>query len=46
MQVEDPDGNVLRMGSEPKEGEPFGEWMDMEGRVWPPPAEWTEAISD
>jgi catechol 2,3-dioxygenase-like lactoylglutathione lyase family enzyme len=36
MQVEDPDGNVLRFGSDPKEGEPYGEWLDMQGRVWPP----------
>jgi len=36
MQVEDIDGNVLRMGSEPKENEPYGEWLDMEGKVWPP----------
>jgi catechol 2,3-dioxygenase-like lactoylglutathione lyase family enzyme len=36
MQVEDPDGNVLRMGSEPLEGQPYGEWLDMEGRFWPP----------
>jgi catechol 2,3-dioxygenase-like lactoylglutathione lyase family enzyme len=34
MQVEDLDGNVLRMGSEPREGEPSGEWLDMEGRRW------------
>ena len=34
MQVEDPDGNVLRMGSEPLEGEPTGEWLDMEKRRW------------
>jgi predicted enzyme related to lactoylglutathione lyase len=34
MQVEDIDGNVLRMGSEPKEGEPVGEWLDMQGRKW------------
>lgn len=34
MQVEDPDGNVLRMGSEPLEGEPDGEWLDMRGRRW------------
>jgi predicted enzyme related to lactoylglutathione lyase len=33
MQVEDPDGNILRMGSEPKE-EPFGEWLDMHGGRW------------
>jgi len=36
MQVEDQDGNVLRFGSDPKEGEPYGEWLDMPGRTWPP----------
>lgn len=36
MQVEDPDGNVLRFGSESKEKEPMGEWLDMYGRHWPP----------
>ena len=36
MQVEDIDGNVLRLGSEPKENEPFGEWLDMNGKRWPP----------
>jgi catechol 2,3-dioxygenase-like lactoylglutathione lyase family enzyme len=34
MQVEDLDGNVLRMGSEPKAGKPIGEWLDMRGRRW------------
>ena len=34
MQVEDLDGNVLRMGSEPREGEPIGEWLDMRGDRW------------
>ncbi len=34
MQVEDLDGNVLRMGSEPKADKPFGEWLDMRGDVW------------
>jgi catechol 2,3-dioxygenase-like lactoylglutathione lyase family enzyme len=34
MQVEDLDGNVLRMGSEPKDGVPFGEWLDMRGERW------------
>lgn len=36
MQVEDLDGNVLRMGSEPKSDQPFGEWLDMDGRRWLP----------
>ncbi len=26
MQIEDPDGHVLRLGSEPKTDRPFGEW--------------------
>lgn len=34
MQVEDPDGNVLRIGSDPRKGEPDGEWLDMYGRRW------------
>lgn len=34
MQVEDLDGNVLRMGSDPRAGEPDGEWLDMHGRRW------------
>lgn len=34
MQVEDLDGNVLRLGSDPLEGVPFGEWLDMHGRRW------------
>jgi predicted enzyme related to lactoylglutathione lyase len=34
MQVEDPDGNILRMGSDPKAGEPYGEWLDMNGVRW------------
>jgi len=36
MQVEDPDGNVLRLGSEPIAGQPAGEWLDMYGKRWPP----------
>jgi predicted enzyme related to lactoylglutathione lyase len=36
MQVEDPDGNVLRFGSDPKKDLPFGPFMDMHGRLWPP----------
>jgi len=34
MQVEDPDGNILRCGSEPKENTPVGEWLDMNGVRW------------
>ena len=34
MQVEDPDGNVLRLGSEPKADRPVGEWLDMSGDAW------------
>ena len=34
MQVEDLDGNVLRFGSDPRAGEPDGEWLDMYGRRW------------
>jgi hypothetical protein len=34
MQVEDPDGNILRLGSEPKENMPIGEWLDMRGVRW------------
>jgi catechol 2,3-dioxygenase-like lactoylglutathione lyase family enzyme len=36
MQVEDLDGNVLRIGSDPKKGEPTGEWLDMNGVRWAP----------
>ncbi|HTK95995.1 MAG TPA: glyoxalase superfamily protein [Terriglobales bacterium] len=34
MQVADPDGNILRMGSEPLPGKPFGPWRDMRGDRW------------
>jgi catechol 2,3-dioxygenase-like lactoylglutathione lyase family enzyme len=34
IQVEDPDGNVIRLGSDPIEGRPFGPWKDMHGRLW------------
>jgi catechol 2,3-dioxygenase-like lactoylglutathione lyase family enzyme len=42
MQIEDLDGNVLRMGSEPKQG-PFGPWRDMNGDLWfqEPDGRWT-----
>ena len=34
MQVVDPDGHVLRFGSEPKADQPFGPWLDMHGVRW------------
>jgi len=34
MQVEDPDGNVLRLGSDEKEDAPRGPWFDMHGVRW------------
>ena len=34
MQIEDLDGNVLRMGSDNRIDEPIGEWLDMHGRRW------------
>jgi predicted enzyme related to lactoylglutathione lyase len=34
MQVDDPDGNVLRIGSEPKPNRAFGPWCDMRGDLW------------
>lgn len=44
MQVEDPDGNVLRIGSDPLPGEPEGEWLDMDGVRWlPAEGGWTRA---
>lgn len=36
MQVEDPDGNVLRFGSEPLEDQAPGEWLDQDGVRWAP----------
>ena len=34
MQVADPDGNVLRIGSDPDPAQPRGEWLDMYGDRW------------
>jgi hypothetical protein len=34
MQIEDLDGNVLRMGAERKDGMPEGEWLDARGDAW------------
>lgn len=36
MQVEDLDGNVLRIGSDPKDDVPFGDWLDMRSVRWRP----------
>ena len=36
MQVEDLDGNILRMGSDSRLHEPIGEWLDMDGKRWLP----------
>jgi catechol 2,3-dioxygenase-like lactoylglutathione lyase family enzyme len=46
MQIDDPDGNVLRLGSEPKTDRPFGEWLDMRGDRWAmsPSGGWTRAV--
>ncbi len=43
MQVEDLDGNVLRIGSDPKPDLPIGEWLDMQGDRWikSPEGRWT-----
>jgi predicted enzyme related to lactoylglutathione lyase len=45
MQVEDLDGNVLRLGSDSKEEEPTGEWLDMRHQRWvpSPKGEWRRA---
>ena len=37
IQVEDLDGNVLRLGSDSIEGRPFGPWKDMNGKLWGAP---------
>jgi len=34
MQVEDLDGNVLRIGSDPEKGQPLGNWRDADGVLW------------
>ena len=46
MQIEDLDGNVLRMGSEPKIDRPIGEWFDMRGDIWAksPDGGWTRTF--
>ncbi len=44
IQVEDPDGHVLRFGSEPKPDQPIGEWLDARGVAWTKSADgaWTK----
>ncbi len=34
MQVEDLDGNVLRLASDPEKGKPLGVWRDADGIRW------------
>jgi catechol 2,3-dioxygenase-like lactoylglutathione lyase family enzyme len=34
LQIEDLDGNVLRLGSDSKKNEPTGEWLDMHRQRW------------
>ncbi|MHC4946855.1 MAG: VOC family protein [Planctomycetota bacterium] len=34
MQIEDLDGNVLRLGSEPRDDVPFGQFLDAKGVLW------------
>ena len=34
FQLLDPDGNVLRFGSDTREGQPLGPWLDMRGQSW------------
>ena len=36
LHVTDPDGNVLRFGSDAVEGEPVGDWIDGVGMRWIP----------
>jgi len=34
MHIEDPDGNVIRFGSDTIKGQPYGPWVDMNRRRW------------
>jgi len=47
MQILDPDGNVLRLGSEQKADQPVGPWLDMNGVLWvqSAPGQWKRAES-
>jgi len=46
FQVQDLDGNVLRMGSDQKSDQPMGEWLDMNGDCWAlsPQGEWVRSL--
>ena len=48
MQVEDLDGNVLRLASDRKKDVANGEWLDMQGRRWvqAPDGTWTRVDAD
>lgn len=48
MQVEDLDGNVLRLGSEPRPNRPYGPWRDMRGALWrlEPGGKWHRKVAD
>jgi len=48
MQIEDLDGNVLRLGSESRKDRPHGEWLDMRGDAWmrTPDGGWTRVDRD
>ena len=44
MQIEDLDGNVLRIGSDNRIDQPIGEWLDMYGGRWvKSPKGWMDA---
>jgi uncharacterized glyoxalase superfamily protein PhnB len=45
LHVEDLDGKVFRFGSDNKPGEPFGDWLDMQGVRWKrlPQGGWSRA---
>jgi predicted lactoylglutathione lyase len=34
MQIEDPDGHVLRFGADAKKDQPIGDWLDQRGQIW------------
>jgi len=47
LHIEDLDGNVLRLGSDSKKDQPFGEWLNMRGQRWvmSPGGGWTKVES-